>query len=634
MWEVGSQKPRGNKFPNINEEILKLGDKYLEEDEAIEYLYKFMYENISWTSEMLLGVTLFPYQHILVKSMFISDYTIGIVSRGGAKSFSTAVFALLDAVLNQGAQIGIVSASFRQSKMIFSKMEDIINSHEVKLLTPDLVKVSKQADEWTMRIGQSTVKALPLGDGAKLRGFRFQRMLVDELLLMPEKILTEVLLPFLAVIDNPIERAETAEAETKLIEKGLMKEEDRKVWPNNKFIGLSSASYKFEYLYKLYCQYEKLIMDGKIGADEEHTNAYRTIIQLSFDALPKELYDANVVATARATMSEAGFQREYGALFTDDSSGYFKVSTMKSCTFADDGSGQSIEVFGDPKAHYILSLDPSWSESEGSDDFAMQVLKLSDDYKIATVVHSYAVSGRNLQNHLKYFDYLLKAFNVVAVVMDYNGGVQFTNSCNESDIFKSQNINFGIIDVDELDSTDTNEYAKGLRKVKERLNAKSKNFVFLRKPSSQWIRKANESLQAAFDHRSILFAGAAIDEDYHRQRKANLPIKDFYFTSRGKQGEDMKESAAARMVDFIEHQRDEMDRIKTQCALIEISTSPQGTQSFDLPLNLKKQKGANKARKDSYSCLVLSNWMKDVLSDMNNKKVETVMETFTPRFVK
>ena len=40
-----------------------------------------------------------------------------------------------------------------------------------------------------------------------------------------------------------------------------MREEERKTWKGNKIIGLSSASYKFEYLYKIYQQYEALILN-------------------------------------------------------------------------------------------------------------------------------------------------------------------------------------------------------------------------------------------------------------------------------------------------------------------------------------------------------------------------------------
>ena len=58
-------------------------------------------------------------------AMMESDYFLGIWSRGMSKSFSTAVFALLDAILHQGVHIGILSKSFRQSKMIFKKIENI-----------------------------------------------------------------------------------------------------------------------------------------------------------------------------------------------------------------------------------------------------------------------------------------------------------------------------------------------------------------------------------------------------------------------------------------------------------------------------------------------------------------------------
>jgi hypothetical protein len=76
-----------------------------------------------------------------------------------------------------------------------------------------------------------------------------------------------------------------------------------------------------------------------------------------------------------------------------------------------------------------------------------------------------------------------------------------------------------------------------------------------------------------------------------------------------------------------------MDLIKVQCALIQITTSPQGTQSFDLPLNLRKQKGADKARKDSYSALILGNWAMNVFYDMESDDIGKVQTTFTPMFI-
>ena len=71
------------------------------------------------------------------------------------------------------------------------------------------------------------------------------------------------------------------------------------------------------------------------------------------------------------------------------------------------------------------------------------------------------------------------------------------------------------------------DYEKNLRRLRNQYNKSSKKFVFLRKPSSQWIRMANESLQSAFDRKKILFAGAAMNDDYNIQRKYRIGVKAF-----------------------------------------------------------------------------------------------------------
>ena len=594
---------------------------YLDDNEAKILLYKFLRENPSFATELFTGVKLFPFQHMAIKAMMESDYFLGIWSRGMSKSFSTAIFALLDAILHQGVQIGILSKSFRQSKMIFKKIEDIAKSPKATFFAQCITRTSKMNDEWVMEIGQSSIRALPLGDGEKLRGFRFQRMIIDELLLMPQKIFNEVIMPFLSVVSNPTERQEVYDLETQMIKKGKMTESDRKRWPNNKIIGLSSASYKFEYLYKLYQQYENLILN-----ENTQDGAHRTIMHFSYDCAPKQLYDQNLINQSKATMSDSQFDREFRAVFTDDSSGYFKVSKMAECTLPD-GEGQSVEVVGNHNDEYILAFDPSWSESESSDDFAMLLIKLNKDLRKGTVVHSYGLSGANLKTHIKYMAYLLTHFNIVAVVGDYNGGVQFMNSCNESTIFKDFNLKLETIEAD-LDKPA--DYQKNLRKLKNQYNKKSKKFVFLRKPSSPWIRAANESLQSSFDRKKIFFAGAAMNDDYNIQRKANVPIKGLKFI---RSDNNQSGSAGARMIDLVEHQKDMMDLIKVQCALVQITTSAQGTQSFDLPPNLRRQKGADKARKDSYSALLLGNWMMNVFYDMETYDGDLGETTFTPMFI-
>jgi hypothetical protein len=617
-WETGNQKNKKKK--NINQELLEV-EGFMDEKEAKIKLYEFLRENITFSTNLISGVDLFPFQHMAIKAMFESDYFLGIWSRGMSKSWTTGVFAFMDAIMNQGVDIGILSKSFRQAKMIFKKIEDIAAKPEAKYLANCITRLSKQNDEWVMEIGNSSIRALPLGDGSKLRGFRFHRIIIDEMLLMPERVYNEVIVPFLSVVQNPKEREDMYNLETKLISEGKMKEEDRYVWPNNKLIMLSSASYKFEYLYKLYENFEGLI--DKPGSNN---NAKRSIMHFSYDCAPKQLYDQNLVQQAKSTMSQSQYDREFGAIFTDDSSGYFKISTMAACTVPE-GNSPHVEIKGEVGYDYILAFDPSWAESESSDDFAMQVFKLDKNKDTATLVHVYAVAGESLKNHILYFHYLLTNFNIVAIVGDYNGGVQFTNAVKESSLFKSSTIKINIL---ETEFDDLENYKKCLSKAKREME-KDGIPCCLRKPTSDWIRRGNELLQGNFDHKRIWFASRTIDESFQEQRRKKIPINKLNFANF--KDEEDNQSDGAKMIDFVEHQHEMIEYTKGQCALIEVRSSPNGTQTFDLPLNLKKTTGPSKARKDCYSALVLGSWMIKIYNDIKNNKTEH-LNSFVPMFIK
>ena len=623
-WEKGNQKERISKTRDINKQLLAGDVGFLEEKEAKILFYKFLRENITFSADLLMGIKLFPFQHMAIKAMFQTDYFMGVWSRGMSKSFTTGIYAMLDAVLNQGVEIGILSKSFRQAKMIFKKIEDIAAKPEATLFAQCITKKTKSNDEWLMEIGRSRIRALPLGDGEKLRGFRFHRIIIDEFALMPERIYNEVIIPFLSVVENPTQREDLYNLETKMIEQGKMTEEERYVWSNNKLIALSSASYKFEYMYKAYTQFENLIYN-----QAEDDTSHRAIMKFSYDCAPKQLYDQNLLNQAKSSMSQSQFDREFGAVFTDDSSGYFKISKMAECTIPD-GEHPSIEVSGEAGAEYLLSFDPSWAESESSDDFAIQVFKLNREKQTGTVVHSYALAGANMKEHIKYFSYILQAFNVVMVIGDYAGGVQFLSACNESEIFKKDNLKLKTIEVD---FEKPEAYNADLQKARNEYNKTEKKICYLRKPTSNWIRQANELLQSNFDHKRIFFGSRAIDDAYQTQRRKRIPIESLKYLK----GSDMlseKMTKEAKMIDFVEHQSDMLELTKVECALIQITTTTQGTQTFDLPPNLRRQSGRDKARKDSYSALVLGNWMVKTYFDIMNFKQQEVEVTFTPRFIK
>jgi len=610
-WEIGAQKKF--KKPFSNEELAKV-EGFLEEKDAMLWLDKYFRENVSILSKILTGVELLPFQSMMVKAMFNVDYFMAICSRGSGKSFICALFLILYASLNQGVKIGIIANSFRQSRLLMQKILELRTDPKAKFLNQCITNVSLKNDEWVIEIGRSKLIALPTGTGEKLRGYRFKVMVIDELLLLPSKLINEVIMPFLSTNTDVTDRKKIRDAEDALIAQGKIKEEDRTQFGNNKLIGLSSASYSFEYLYTMYKQYENAILTG------DNSTARYGIFHISYECLPEDLYDQALISKARSEMSEAQFGREFMSRFTDDSSGYFKMSKMVACTYPD-GEGQSVMAMGDKGGIFVISIDSSWSESDASDDFVMHVIKYFPETEIGVVVHSYALPGTAMKEHIKYFHFLYKGFDPELIVMDYNGGVQFLAAVNESEIFKQSKIEIKTIDVDAHDPT---AYGDSIKQIRN-LHNKSDNRICLQvKPMSDYIRRSNELLQSSFDHKKIMFAGAATDDDFEYQTSLPIPVDELKF---------LRDNLTIKptTVDFVENLKDNIDMIKVQCAIIEVSTTPQGTQTFDLPLNLKRQRGQNKARRDSYSAMLLGNWGLQILRDMRASPKEEEYQGWIPQ---
>ena len=626
MWTKGQQiKNFQFSAKKLNDEIRKI-EGYIPEEEAALLLFKFLRNNIGLASEMFIGMKLFPFQEMLIKSMMIGDFSMFVLSRGMSKTWSAAIYVLLQLIFRQGVQIGVLSSSFRQAKFILQKAQDILNKPSASLVK-DLFKFTKGTDQWIITCGDSRATALPLADGSRLRGFRFQILLLDEFLNISKNIFQEVILPFLGVIDNPTERQDLKELEDQLIAQGKLTEEERYKWTDNKLILLSSPSYTFEYMYELYCSYRDSILGVDIKNQEEEevgTDAYKIIFQLSYDCAPESLYDKNQLSIAKNTMSEAIFKKEYGGQFVSESDSYFKLSKMASCTVPD-GSSPHVEICGNPADEYIISIDPSWSEDSGSDDFAMEVFKLDKENQRAFLVHAYGLSGTALKSHIKYFHYLITHFNVQAVCLDYAGGVQFLSACNESELFKKDNIQLGILEI-ENDFDKPEEYQKDLIKYKQQLNPSQYKYCYLRKPTSNWIRQANELLQANIDHKRIWFASPAIDDAFASQRSKEIPIDDLKWDKH-----TPPSSMAAKKIEFLDHQVSKIEQTKQQCANIEVVTNPQGSQTFRLPTHMSRQTGPNKPRRDNYSALVLGNWMSKIYFDSFFAKEERPnFDTFVP----
>ena len=609
MWhETTKYKKKTDNYNEIFKQIQgELGDK-----EAKITLIKFLRQNLYITTYLLTGIKLSPYQEITLKGMFNRNFSMCVWGRGCGKSFIASIYCVLQCIFEPNTKILIAGPTFRTARAIFNNIEKMSETKGAELLLQAFGAKSKRNDLYEWDINGGSIRAIPLS-GEKIRGFRANILVLDEFMLLPEEIIKNVLMPFLVAPQDMKRRIDIREMEDLLIKKGKMKEEDRMVFVNNsKMIALSSASYTFENLYKTYQEWI-----NQITSPEKGESSY-FVSQFGFEALPAEMIDKTIIEEAQSGgTSHSSFLREYCAQFTDGSDSYFSAKKMEDCTLKDEYPHTLVR--GTPGKKYIVGIDPNMSDSPNADYFAIAVMELDEETGVGILVHTYSGLG-NLNNHVKYFGYLMTHFDVVCVVADNAGADIFIDTCNQSEVFKNAKINIKLLDfVAEAEGPD---YDMQVKNARSQYNLSEKRIAFNQVFSSNFIRKGNEYLQACIDYKKVLFASRTCSNDkfFNEAIGSTLP-KELIFTG------DKEDWSS---LDFIENQDDFIYQTKKQCSMVEYTTTSRGMQNFDLPQHLKRGSSATRARKDNYSAFMLANWGVKCYNDIMKQNVETNTFTFTP----
>jgi hypothetical protein len=592
---------------------------YLDEKTAKISLAKFLYSNLGLTVRMFTGgdVQLFPYQEVLLRSWFDHNFIMSVLSRGGAKSTLCAIFCAFYPIFHPNAKIVLVANSFKNTRRIIKNVEKIINSKNATLLRQCFsaktgkLEFVKRADEMVMDCPNGgTIVALPLS--SQNRGVRADVLFLDEMLQIPEDMYEFVLKPFLTAKNNIKEQLQIKEAEDVLIAQGKMTEEERTILPSDKkIIGLTSASYDFEFVYKLYTQWvekilnpERIIEDEKSFQEDKLKKSY-FVCRMSYKALPKELVETEMIQEAKSSGGEnsASFLREYCSIFSSSSDGYFNIRRLHENT-VHPGELPCVQLKGNKDSKYILGIDPNFSASNTSDLFGMGLYLLNDDERTITLVHSYGVPGGRLQDHIKYLFYLLAHFNIVFIIADLSGegeGFNFIETCNQSAFFTERGYKLGFVAGD---FNNDENYMEEVRIAKNSYNLLNRKIVYRQAYQKQgWIRKANEYLQSMIDKNKVKFASKLFSHSSMLER-AEKDIYPILFD-----GLTDKDSKLANSIyDWIAEVDQYQDDTKAQLALIEVKTTSTGTMQFTLPQHLARSKSPDRARKDLYSCMVLAAW--------------------------
>lgn len=598
---------------DLNQEYLDTLKGFLDDKTAKITLAKFLRKNLGFTIQLLTGgnIILHKFQEMILRSWFLRNFCLNVWGRGVSKSYTVAIYCFLYCIFNPNTKVIVVSANFRTARRILAQIQTFANSRGAEMLLQcfDGIKPERRPDEWKWDINGGFIAAYPLGS-ENLRGIRADVLVIDEASMVPQETIEKVLMPFLVAKSDQDMVLKIREKEDQLIRQGLLKEEDRIEFDSNKrMIFLSSASYQFEYLYKLYLKY--LTKIGVINEEEELPDdevtkslkdAKYLVSQLSYKAVSNDLIDASVAKEAEEGGAENNtFKREYEAQFVDDSGSFFSAAKMTECTLKPKES-PCIRLEGDPKKQYILAIDPNRSASTSSDHFAMNLLELNPETQSGILIHNYAASGAEVDETMEYFAYMLTYFNVAYIIADHAGGPEFIATCNASQLFKDKNLKIDFFEAD----FDNNDYQQGVKVAKRSYNLLEKKIGHDQNFHHHWIRKANEHLQTCFQQKKILFASpGSMSNNMIAMARIKLPIQL-------KNGDGMEE--------FIGDQDDLITLTKKECALIEISSTATGIQHFDLPAFLKRGRSADKARKDSYTTLLLAAWGMKCFYEMNQVK--------------
>lgn len=597
----------------------------LDDTQAKIVMSKFFRSNIGLLFNLLTDKDMLPIQEIIIRSMFLRDNGIIVAHRGFSKSWLLGVCSFLIPILSPGCGFCLISSNFRAARNILRGAEKIVNDPKSILLKQcygeNQLRRSNDVYSWDLDNG-SQVFALPL-NGEGLRGHRATILVIDEGLNVSEEIQENILRPFLAVKQNAFDEMEIRAKENELIKAGVITEKDRISFPNNKFFVFSSASYQFQYLYKLYSNFVENITQPRPAEKEEDKISYFAM-RLSYkvlEELPNHAYlDMKQVNAAKANGGEGSdtFQREWMAQFPDISDGYFNIRRLHECSVKF-GEEPSLQLRGDKESKYILVIDPAYSDSHKQDYFAMAVYLLNREEKKCYLVHSYTQHGGELRNHYLYLSYILTHFNIVFAVIDKQGN-EFLRHYNESTIAKERNLKLERLEVD-LESDQPQEIEEEYLKAKNQYNLTTHRILYEQPFDSTSIRKMNEHLKGQIEAKKIWFGSRLSVDDANVSRAQD--ILDIFKFKNKKDAEFMGE-------DFLEEQNKWIEETKAQTALIQVKATAAGHLSFDLPQQIRRSSDENKPRKDSYTCLLLAARGTSHYFNIMNSEPRQLSTTFAP----
>ncbi|MFO7295774.1 MAG: terminase family protein [Clostridia bacterium] len=323
------------------------------------------------------------YQRVALKTIWNKQFNMLIWSRRMGKTTTLAIYLLLSALLYPNQKCGIFSAGYRQAQFVFEEVKRFYT--ESPYVEQSVTKISETTAEIRMFFKNgSIIRAMPVGDGNKIRGAGFTRMVIDEAAQVDPEVIDVVIMPMLAVSTDPWASAEK----------------------RNTLVLASTAYYQFNHLYERYLHFKEKVDPNS----DKYDPAYSLLVFNVLDA-PPGWVDWKVIKHEKETMPRLKWAMEFMSIFPPDSEGFYSASVIEGACkpYAE------VKLKGDRGKSYVMGIDPA----RHGDNFAVAIIELGEPNQL---VYVNTLHRRTVQEQIAFIRRLCRTFNIVKIVMDQGGG--------------------------------------------------------------------------------------------------------------------------------------------------------------------------------------------------------------------
>jgi hypothetical protein len=420
----------------------------------------------------LLKIELVWFQRVTLRMMWTLRFVLVLMGRGIGKTWLNAVFLILYAMLYPKSKLGVIAPVLRQTSYTFDYIEEFY--HDSPFVKASTRKISRAMNrEYIEFHNGSFIEGLPLGDGTKVRGRRYNVAVTEEHAQISEEILRLVVYPFMNVKRRGID---------------------------NKLIISGTAYYPWNHYYRQYLLFNVM--------SEKRPNLYG-FVEYDYEDLlclddPPYQFDVENLKMSMSETTRDEWMMENKNLFPIESAGFFPAKLIDDCT-PHLQEGSPVEIKGRADKKYAMGIDAA--RVEGGDNFVIVVLRL--DAKVKRVAHCIALNGASYPKMVETIRQICLDFNIVRIHLDSQGGGMAIYDLLAQPWAHSQTgaMMLPILDMDDKDNIDKN----GLK------------YLQIINPTRPLNSEMFHNLKAEMEHTRLLFP---ITQRRHASKSIERVVND------------------------------------------------------------------------------------------------------------